>query len=174
MNIRISENHPNFLPWEGVACRVEEYSSQRVHMLDEVKKQLVLGPKLGYTRAAMEDQLPFMVGMALNVNPNDLENHWPRSACGIVTAAWIDGNEVKVSGGIFGNEWPDAVAAIENGELGLCPLIRNAVTHYNLEDPGLAVISKFSFSCLGALVKHNCGFTNSYIRLVHVKTPMLV
>src|SRR5258708_1370187 len=112
VKIEIADVHTNIAHFEGVVLYVEQYSDQPVHLINEEKKTLDEGPRLGYPRVVVEHEIPNLIGMGLNVNPRDTHWHYPRTVCGIITQAQIDDDRaLRIRGIIYKNQFPDVIAA---------------------------------------------------------------
>src|SRR5260370_34086391 len=99
------------------------------------------------------------------VEEGRLKNPGTRSKCGLITEAWIAKNELWIRGGIYGLDYPDVVSEIEeNGQLGLCPAMRDMVVDPNTL-PDVASILRVTFCGVAIMSNRNTGFANTYARL---------
>lgn len=128
MKLKLPElNHVNFFPVEGIALFIDRLTNRPVHVDDYATKQQAEGVKISFSRSAVENALPTLLGMGFCGQQASAEHGVPRSNVGIITEAWIDGDKLMVKGGIYGNHFPEAISALDKGEFGLCPSFSDVV-----------------------------------------------
>lgn len=72
------------------------------------------GHRVVLTRAAAEDGLPSLLGMALDYSPN-LDRHDTRRKIGVITRAEISGRRLELGGYLFAKDFPEIVKEIRRG-----------------------------------------------------------
>jgi hypothetical protein len=160
--------HVNFVPFEGIAAFLDSPMDRPAHIYAASGRVIGEVPLL-LTRAGVEAAVPSLIGMALCFHEQEFLYHVPRSKCGVILEAWIDGDVVRIRGGIYGQHFPDVIAEIEknNDSLALCPLTYDAVFNWNtLSTHGYAEVSKMTFTGVALMRNTVTGFTNTSIRLL--------
>ena len=102
--------HPNRIPFEGVLTVVDEASTK--------PPAGARGHKVVLTRAAATEALPSLLGMAIGFTPA-WDGHDVRRKCGLITEADLVGKELRVSGYLYGRDFPEVVKQIEGCAQGL-------------------------------------------------------
>jgi hypothetical protein len=113
MNMPDVTNHPNRTSFEGVLTVVDEASTK--------PPSGARGHRVLLTRAAAEDALPSLLGMAVGFTPA-WDGHDVRRKCGLITEATLVGNQLRVSGYLYGRDFPEVVKQIEGsipGSMGM-------------------------------------------------------
>jgi hypothetical protein len=95
--------HPNRVGFRGVLTVVDAASDKA--------PAGARGHRVLLTRAAAEDAIPSLLGMALDYSPR-LDGHDTRRKIGVITRAEIVGREVTVAGFLYGRDFPEMVAEI--------------------------------------------------------------
>ncbi len=72
------------------------------------------GHRVVLTRAAAEDGLPSLLGMALDYSPS-LDRHDTRRKIGVITRAEISGRRLELGGYLFAKDFPEIVKEIRRG-----------------------------------------------------------
>lgn len=105
------DEHPNRLPFEGVLTLVDVESDRA--------PSGARGHRVVLTREAAEAALPSLMGMAVDFKVG-WDGHDARQKCGIITAAAIDGRELRVKGFLFARDFPEVeLQAAAEGALGM-------------------------------------------------------
>ena len=91
------ERHPNRVPFEGVLTLVDEPSKR--------PPSGARGHRVILTREAALTALPSLMGMAVDYAPG-WDGHDARRKCGIITQADVEGSRLRVSGYLFGKDFP--------------------------------------------------------------------
>jgi hypothetical protein len=102
--------HPNKLPFEGVLTRLDTPSDKSP---TGARGHLVI-----LTREAAEQAIPTLIGMAVGF-ANGWDTHDPRQKCGIITNAWIEEDELQVSGYVYARDFADVVAHMRKPDVAL-------------------------------------------------------
>jgi hypothetical protein len=100
------EGHPNREGFRGVLT-VVDVSSDRV-------PAGARGHRVILTRAAAEEALPSLLGMALDYAPS-LDRHDTRRKVGVITRADLVGRTIEVGGYLFAKDFPEIVKEIAEG-----------------------------------------------------------
>jgi hypothetical protein len=95
--------HPNRVGFRGVLTVVDAASDKA--------PAGARGHRVLLTRAAAEEAIPSLLGMALDYSPR-LDGHDTRRKIGVITRAEIVGREVTVAGFLYGRDFPEMVAEI--------------------------------------------------------------
>jgi hypothetical protein len=101
--------HPNRVPFEGVLTLVDEASDRA--------PSGARGHRVLLTRAAAMAALPSLLGMAVDYRPG-WDGHDARRKCGLITNADVKGNQLRVSGYLYGRDFPEVEAQMRQGERG--------------------------------------------------------
>jgi hypothetical protein len=91
-------NHPNRVPFEGILTYVDVPSDRA--------PSGSRGRRVVLTRAAADQALPSLLGMAVDFCPG-WDGHDARRKCGIITDAEIEGARIRVAGYLFGRDFPE-------------------------------------------------------------------
>ena len=110
--------HPNRLPFEGCLTLVDVPSDRA--------PSGARGHRVILTRAAAEQALPSLLGMAVDFKPG-WDGHDARQKCGIITAAHLGTAEndkrLMVAGYLYARDYPEMETAINasagKGEMGM-------------------------------------------------------
>ena len=95
--------HPNRLPFRGVLTQVDTPSDR--------SPSGARGHRVLLTRAAVEQALPSLLGMALDYTPT-LDAHDSRRKVGIITSAEVVGQALEISGYLFAKDFPELVREV--------------------------------------------------------------
>lgn len=98
------DGHPNREPFRGVLTVIDVASDK--------PPAGARGHRVLLTRAAAEQALPSLLGMALDYAPA-LDRHDARRKVGVITRAEIVGRDLEVSGYLFAKDFPEIVREIE-------------------------------------------------------------
>lgn len=106
--------HPNRTPFSGVLTKVDEASDS--------SPGGAMGHRVVIPRSVAEEALPTLLLMGVNVSM-DGKGHDKRKKIGVITEAWIEGNDVKVEGYLYARDFPTEVTALraasKDGKLGM-------------------------------------------------------
>ncbi len=98
------QGHPNRVPFDGVLTLVDAPSDKAPNG--------ARGHRVVLTRAAAEAALPSLLGMAVDFK-SGWDGHDTKQKCGIVTAAAIHGNQLRVTGYLFARDWSEMMREME-------------------------------------------------------------
>ncbi len=97
------EGHPNREAFRGVLTLVDVTSDRA--------PSGARGHRVVLTRAAAEEALASLLGMALDYSPT-LDRHDARRKVGVITRAEIVGRKLELGGHLFAKDFPEIVAEI--------------------------------------------------------------
>ena len=97
------DGHPNRLPFEGCLTLLDVASDKA--------PSGARGHRVILTRAAAEEALPSLLGMAVDYKAG-WDGHDARQKCGIITSANIDGKKLLVSGYLYARDFPEMEARV--------------------------------------------------------------
>lgn len=148
--------HPNRVPFKGVLTLVEKASDR--------PPAGARGKRVVLTRAAAERALATLLGMGVDHTPA-MDGHDARRKVGIITSADVVGNELVVSGYIFGRDFPDVVREIKGaaGRLGMSFEVADA----KVEDVNAAIwrLTEVTFTGAALLRKDKAAYRNTWVEL---------
>jgi len=104
--------HPNRVPFRGVLTTVDKASDR--------PPAGSRGHRVMLTKAAAEQALPSLIGMALDYTPQ-FDGHDSQRKAGIITSAEVIGSELVVAGYLFARDFPGLMRELRTnrGKLGL-------------------------------------------------------
>ena len=120
------KDHPNKMPFKGVLLILDVPSTKPPH---GSRGHRILVP----TKVASK-HLDGLIGMAVNYDRGGLDSHATRHKVGIITKAWIQGNQVWVSGFIWKKDFPEAATDLKRRGLGMSMELANVFVRDEDED----------------------------------------
>ena len=96
--------HPNKMPFNGVLTRVDVPSDSAPNGSS--------GKRVQVTRLAAERALPTLIGMGVNFGAT-MVAHSLKSVVGIIEAASLEGNDIRISGYVFAKNFPGEASTIK-------------------------------------------------------------
>lgn len=144
--------HPNASPFEGTLLLLDEPSNQPPHGSD--------GHLIQVSKDVAEKTLKSLPGMAINYD-SDLEGHNPQKKIGVITEAWIDGNEAKVKGLIWKKDFPEAMREFRRnkGKLGMSMELGNV--YVADKDASVWDLQDFHFTGATILKKDHAAYEHT-------------
>ena len=148
--------HPNKVPFSGVLTRVDEPSDRPP---SGARGRCILLPT-----AVAQCALPTLIGMAVDMVP-DLSDHDARAKIGVITEASLQGRDLVIAGYLYGKDFPDAVAAIQEGARRGTLGASFEITDVAVEDPTAAVltITRCTFTGAAILNKRDAAYDKTAI-----------
>lgn len=110
LSITADAQHPNKMQFKGVLVRIDEASTKPPGGAQ--------GHKIYIPADVAKRRLSTLIGMGLNYSP-DLDSHAQRRKVGVIEKAWIDGQDVCVSGVIWKHDFPEAEKDLKQPGLGM-------------------------------------------------------
>lgn len=148
------DNHPNRHSFSGVLAHVDRPSDGSPYGSE--------GRRIVLMRAAAENALGSLLGMGINV-ATDLNGHAQQAKIGILTSAYLEGNELRVAGHLFSSDFRQQVDQIraEQHRLGMSFECRDI----NVLDPDgdPLFITKCCFTGASILRKVMASYVNTSI-----------
>jgi len=149
--------HPNRVAFEGVLTRVDEPSNR--------PPSGARGHRVILTRAAALAALPSLMGMAVDY-AQGWDGHDARRKCGIITRADVDGNCLRVSGYLFGKDFPEVEERMRRsatGTMGMSYEIADA----HVEDMNAEVwtLTRATFTGAAILLREKAAYRNTSFQL---------
>jgi hypothetical protein len=162
--------HPNLTPIEGIAGRLDVPSLHTL-ALDYKKGTGSPGPGIQISMSAAMESLQTIPFAGINALTERFENFEPytvnaiRRKCGFIIAASIEDDLIKVTGYIYAVEFPDVLAEIKRGGLGLCMSL--TYPHIGMSELINGVIHPKVFICnsIGLMKKECCGWPDTEVKL---------
>ena len=150
-------NHPNRVPFEGVLTLVDEPSNRA--------PSGARGHRVILTRAVAWTALPSLLGMAVDYTPR-WDGHDARRKCGIITEADVAGNQLKVSGYLFGRDFPEVEQQLMRG------MPESMGMSYELADAHVAdmraevwTLTRATFTGAAILLREKAAYRSTAFRL---------
>jgi hypothetical protein len=149
MKFTEGDDHPNKLPFKGVLLTLDVASTKPPHGSR--------GHRIYVPKSVAEAHLDGLVGMAVNYDEDDLDSHETRHKVGIITKAWIKGNQVWVRGIIWKKDFPEAVGKLSGRrDLGMSMELANVYVRDENED--VWHLAKFEFTGATILKKSAAAY----------------
>jgi hypothetical protein len=155
--------HPNRLPFEGVLTLVDVASDRA--------PSGARGHRVVLTSAAAETALPSLLGMAVGYKAG-WDGHDARQKCGIITAAVVDGKQLKVAGFLFCRDFPEIEQRVMiEGSMGMS---------YELADAHVAdmrspvwTLTRATFTGAAILLREKAAYRGTSFRLGRISVGQL-
>jgi hypothetical protein len=149
--------HPNRVPFEGVLTLVDEPSNR--------PPSGARGHSVILTRAAALAALPSLMGMAVDYAPG-WDGHDARRKCGIITQADVDGKSLRVSGYLFGKDFPEVEERMRRsaaGTMGMSYEIADA--HVEDMNANVWTLTRATFTGAAILLREKAAYRNTSFQL---------
>lgn len=149
--------HPNRVPFEGVLTLIDEPSNR--------PPSGARGHRVILTRAAALAALPSLMGMAVDYAPG-WDGHDARRKCGIITQADVDGNCLRVSGYLFGKDFPEVEERMRRsaaGTMGMSYEIADA--HVEDMNADIWTLTRATFTGAAILLREKAAYRNTSFQL---------
>jgi len=124
--VKGEEEHPNKLPFKGILLLLDAPSTKPPHGSR--------GHRIYVPAKVAENKLSTLIGMAINYDRGDLDSHVTRHKVGVITDAWIKGNQVWVKGFAYKKDFPEVVRDLKQGGLGMSMELANVYVRDENED----------------------------------------
>ena len=120
------KENPNAMPWSGTLLLVDQPSTKPPHG--------ARGHRIYVPKDVAEKRVSGLVGMGVNYDPGDLNEHVPRHKVGVITGAKVVGNKVKVDGIVYVKDFPEAAKDLKKPGLGMSMELANVYVRDENED----------------------------------------
>jgi hypothetical protein len=154
LNVPVTEDHPNKMPFSGVLTKVDE--------LSDAPPSGANGKLVMLKRDAVKAALGSLLGMAVDLS-EDADDHDPQKKIGIITGADLpdNSNEVQIEGFIYASDFPDEAEYIQahKDDLGFSYEIKRVYVA-SLDDPTLTVTG-LTFTGAAILKKKDAAYTST-------------
>jgi len=147
-------DHPNRLAFEGVLTRVDEASDRAPAGAQ--------GHRVLLPRPVAEAALPSLIGMGVGIALG-LEGHNPQRKIGVITEAWLAGQDLRVRGVLYARDFPTEIAHIRT-------LARQGLMGMSFELAAVEIvestapiwhIQRCTFTGAAILKRHHAAYTQT-------------
>ena len=150
--------HPNRVPFEGVLTLVDQASDKA--------PSGARGHRVVLTRDAAEVALPSLLGMAVDFKAG-WDGHDAKQKCGIITAAEIDGDAVRVSGYLFARDFSDMMKEMHaHGDEALGMSYELADAHVADMRADVWRLTKATFTGAAILLRSKAAYRSTSFRVL--------
>lgn len=146
--------HPNRMPFKGVLLRVDEPSDKPPHG-SELHRIYV-------SHSTLDKKLPGLINMAVNYQPGDMASHATRHKVGVIEKAWRKGNDVWVSGIIWGKDFPEAKRDLKQKDLGMSMELSNVMV--DDENANIWKLDDFEFTGATILKRGDAAYNRTSLQ----------
>ncbi|HET7101383.1 MAG TPA: hypothetical protein VFJ52_09560 [Terriglobia bacterium] len=149
--------HPNRVPFEGVLTLVDEPSNR--------PPSGARGHRVILTREAALAALPSLMGMAVDYAPG-WDGHDARRKCGIITQADVEANRLRVSGYLFGKDFPEVEDRMRHGTAGMMGMSYE-IADAHVEDMNAEIwkLTRATFTGAAILLREKAAYRNTSFQL---------
>lgn len=159
MAMRVPEvdGHPNRIPFEGVLTTVDEPSTRA--------PSGAKGHRVVLTSKAAKEALPSLIGMAIGFTPG-YDGHDVRRKCGLIIEADVIGRDLRVSGYVYGRDFPEVVKQVETstpGSMGMSYELADAHVEDMLAD--VWTVTRAMFTGAAVLLRDKAAYRGTSFRL---------
>ncbi len=152
------DGHPNRVPFEGVLTLVDAASDKA--------PSGARGHRVVLTRDAAEAALPSLLGMAVDFKAG-WDGHDAKQKCGIITAAEIDGDAVRVSGYLFARDFAEMMTEMHaHGDEALGMSYELADAHVENMRAEVWRLTKATFTGAAILLRTKAAYRKTSFRVV--------
>jgi hypothetical protein len=109
-DVKANDKHINKLPFKGVLLRVNEPSDKPPHGSQ--------GHRILVRQDILDKRLSGLIGMAVNYDPSDMDEHQTSHKVGVITKAWREGRDVWTEGFVWKRDFPEAERDLKQKALG--------------------------------------------------------
>lgn len=138
--------HPNKMPFNATLLICDEPSDKPPHGSQ--------GHRILVRSNIARKKLSGLPGMAVNYDPSDMDEHETGHKVGVITKAWMEGPEVKISGFVWKKDFPEAERDLKKKDLGTSMELADVY----VEDENASVWNLTDFEFTGAtILKRNAA-----------------
>lgn len=145
-------DHPNRMPFSGVLVKLDEPSDAAPHGSK--------GKKIVMSAAAAEAALPSLLGMGVNIT-EDFDGHDAQQKIGVITAANIEGSDLRIEGFFYAADFPEEAAFIKDNKDDLGFSFEAQQIFVQNLDVAPLVITACVFTGASCLLKTKAAFTTT-------------
>jgi len=151
--------HKNRIPFEGLLTRLDAPSDKA--------PSGARGHRVILTTGAAEAALGSLIGMAVSFKAA-WDGHDARQKCGVITEAFIEGDELRVAGHIYAHDFPDVFAQMSkpNVNLGMSYEMVDARVE-NMTSP-IWTLTEVTFTGAAILLRNKAAYRSTRINLMAV------
>ncbi len=150
-------DHPNRVLFEGVLTLVDAASDKA--------PSGARGHRVVLTREAADAALPSLLGMAVDFKTG-WDGHDARQKCGIITAAEIDANAIRVRGYLFARDFAEMMSDIHaHGDEALGMSYELADAHVENMRAEVWRLTKATFTGAAILLRTKAAYRNTSFRV---------
>lgn len=151
----VVHGHPNRLPFEGVLTLVDIASDKAPNG--------ARGHRVVLTHSAAEAALPSLLGMAVDYKAG-WDGHDARQKCGIITAAELDDNRLRVAGYLFARDFPEMEDKIHtSGPMGMSYELADA--HVADMRASVWTLTRATFTGAAILLRDKAAYRSTSFRV---------
>ncbi len=156
--------HPNRVSFEGVLTLVDAPSDKA--------PSGARGHRVVLTREAADAALPSLLGMAVDFKTG-WDGHDAKQKCGIITAAEIDGNAIRVRGYLFARDFAEMMTEIHaHGDEALGMSYELADAHVENMRAEVWRLTKATFTGAAILLRSKAAYRNTSFRVTPAEAQM--
>ena len=145
-------DHPNRMPFSGVLVKLDEPSCAAPHGSS--------GKKIVMLAEAADRNLDTLAGMAVNYTSN-FDGHDAQRKIGVITAATIEGSDLRIEGFIYAADFPKEAATIKADKSALGFSFEAQQIHVESLDGDPLVITDCIFTGAAILKKLKAAYTTT-------------
>ena len=150
-------DHPNRVAFEGVLTLVDAPSDKA--------PSGARGHRVVLTREAADAALPSLLGMAVDFKTG-WDGHDAKQKCGIITAAEIDGDAIRVNGYLFARDFAEMMTEIHaHGDETLGMSYELADAHVENMRAEIWRLTKATFTGAAILLRSKAAYRNTSFRV---------
>lgn len=152
------EGHPNRVAFEGVLTLVDQPSDKA--------PSGARGHRVVLTRDAAEAALPSLLGMAVDFKAG-WDGHDAKQKCGIITAATLEGDALRVNGYLFARDFAEMMTEMRaHGDEALGMSYELADAHVENMRAEVWRLTKATFTGAAILLRTKAAYRDTRFRVV--------
>lgn len=151
-----SANHPNKIPFEGVLTYLDRPSDK--------SPSGARGHCVVLTKDAAEAALDSLLGMAVGY-ADGWVGHNARQKCGLITQAWIEGDELKIKGYVYGRDFPEVIREMRRTDVELGMSYELADAHVQDMTAQVWTLTAVTFTGAAILLRDKAAYKTTKISL---------
>lgn len=154
------DGHPNRMPFSGILTRIDVASDKAPHGSN--------GKRIILTKSAAEAALDSLLGMGVDLK-KDFDGHDAQNKVGLITAARIDGDAIRIEGFIYASDFPREALRIhmDQADLGFSFEAQNLAVESLETDP--LVIKRCVFTGAAILLRNDAAYQTTALAAARAK-----